>query len=109
MANITLQEPLSQDELAALLRRRCPDLDLGSFGPAVLVSSSAWVAVGVNIHAKTISLVPMVSGGKMLLVLLLVALTGIGAVLYAVLAVPKQQALVKRVRELLERELRGAR
>ena len=40
---------------------------------------------------------------------LLVLVTGVGLVFYAILAIPKQQEVAKRVHALLSRELEAAR
>lgn len=107
MASIKLQKPVSKDETRAILARRCPDLDLGTLGPTITASSSPWVAAMISVDKRTISVAPMVANMKMLLLFVLIAFTGIGIVLYAVLAVPKQLQVARRVEAALAQELAG--
>ena len=105
MAKLTLPSPVSLDRLRAALARTCPDLDQHRLGPGVTASSSRWVGAWVMTQRKHVQVVPMVRSMPMLLLFLLMAVTGLGFVIYAVAVLPKQQALVKRVAAALEREL----
>ena len=107
MATIKLTTPTSLTDLRAAVARTCPDLDLQRMGPGLTASQSRWAAAWVLTQRKQVQVLPMVRSMPMLLLLLLVALTGIGLVVYAVAVIPKQQALVKRVTAALERELRA--
>ncbi len=108
MAKLTLPAPHSLDHLRAALERTCPDLDQHRFGPGVTASQSRWVAAWVMTQRKQVQVVPMVRSMPMFLLFFLMALTGLGLLIYAVAVVPKQQALVKRVHAALERELATA-
>lgn len=105
--NIVLPAPVSRDRVRDVLRARCPDLDLGTIGVGISAASSRWVAAVVFVNGKRVSVIPMVHGVGMFFVFLLLALTGLGIVIYAVTAVPRQLALTKRVRAVLAQELRA--
>lgn len=105
MAKIDLPAPVTLDQLRAALGRACPDLDQQRMGPGVTASSSRWVAAWVMTQRKQVQITPMVRSMPMMLLLLLVCLTGLGLLLYAVAVIPKQQAVVKRVHAALAREL----
>ena len=109
MAKLDLPAPVSLDQLRAAVARTCPDLDLQRMGPGLSASQSRWVAAWVMTQRKQVQITPMVRSMPMMLLMLLVALTGIGLLIYAVAVVPKQQAVVKRVHAALERELAGTR
>lgn len=105
MAKITLPAPVTLDQIRAALTRTCPDLDQQRMGPGVTASQSRWVAAWVMTQKKQIQITPMVRSMPMMLLFFLMALTGLGIIIYAVAVVPKQQAVVKRVHAALEREL----
>lgn len=108
MATIKLPAPVSLDQVRAALTRACPDLDQQRFGPGVTASQSRWVAAWVMTQRKQVSVAPMVRSMPMFLLFFLIALTGVGLLIYAVTVLPRQQAVVKRVTAALERELRAA-
>ncbi len=105
MAKITLPAPVTLDHLRAAVARSCPDLDLQRMGPGLTASQSRWVAAWIMTQGKQVQIAPMVRSMGTMLLLLLVALTGVGLIIYAVAVVPKQQAVVKRVHAALTREL----
>jgi len=109
MTNIKVPEPVSKEQIRTLLQTSCPDLDLGSVGPMLTASSSRWVAAAINTQGKTVTVMPLVRDMLTLLAMLLIMLTGVGLVIYAVAVMPKQKALADRVRAVLARELGGAR
>lgn len=105
MATIKLPAPATLDQIRAALTRACPDLDQQRMGPGVTASQSRWVAAWVMTQRQQLQITPMVRSMPMMLLFLLVALTGVGLLIYAVAVLPKQQAVVKRVTAALEREL----
>lgn len=105
MANIKVAEPVSKDQIRSLLQARCPDLDLGSVGPMITASSSRWVAAAVNSQGKTVTVMPLVRDMPAMLGMLLIMLTGLGLVIFAVTVMPKQRALADRVEGILSAEL----
>ncbi|MEM7156596.1 MAG: hypothetical protein AAF799_27360 [Myxococcota bacterium] len=105
MANIKVAEPVSKDQIRSLLQARCPDLDLGSVGPMITASSSRWVAAAVNSQGKTVTVMPLVRDMPAMLGMLLIMLTGLGLVIFAVTVMPKQRALAERVEGILSAEL----
>lgn len=105
MPTIKLPAPVTKDEIRDVLRRSCPDLDLMNLGPMVTASKSPWVAAAINPQRSNVYVTPMVRSMPMFLVFFLMALTGIGIVIYAVTAVPKQKKVTDRVTAVLEREL----
>ena len=105
MPNIKLQAPVSKDQVREIIGRRCPDLDIGSMGAGLTAYSSPWVAAMIGVNKKTLSFAPMVASMKMFLLFFLIAVTGIGLVIYAVSVIPKQQALVKRVHAVIAEEV----
>ncbi len=107
--NLKLTQDIDQAQLREILAQGCPDLDFGSIGPALIASSSAWVAAAININKRTVSIIPMVRDLKMLLLMLLIMFSGIGLILYAIVIMPKQRALSERIYALLGRELEVAR
>ncbi len=109
MPNIKISNPVSKDQLREIVRVGCPDLDLSSLGPSFTASSSRWAAAAVNVQGKTVTVMPMVRDMVTMLLLLVIALTGIGIVIYAVAVIPKQKTIVDRVSALVERELGPAR
>ena len=108
MATLKLSRHVPLADLRATLARTCPDLDLQRMGPGLTASQSRWVAAWVMTQRNQVQVVPMVRSLPMMLAFLLIALTGLGLVIYAVAVVPKQQAVVKRVTAALDRELRAA-
>ncbi|MCH9686744.1 MAG: hypothetical protein K0V04_35250 [Deltaproteobacteria bacterium] len=109
MPNIKVTTPLTKDQIREIVRVGCPDLDLSSLGPGLTASRTRWVAAAINTQGKTVTVMPMVRDMTTLLLLLLVMITGIGLLIYAVVVIPKQKELVTRVTALLKRELGGAR
>ncbi len=107
--NIKLHSPASIDAIREIVRQGCPDLEVGRLGPALVASRSAWVAAAISVQGKTISVMPMVRDAKMMLLMLLVLVSGVGLLLYAIMAIPKQQEVTKRVHALLSRELEAVR
>jgi len=105
MSNIKVAETVSKDQLRTLLQARCPDLDLGSVGPMLTASSSRWVAAAVNSQGKTVSVMPLVRDVPAMLGMMLIMLTGVGLVIFAVTVMPKQRALAQRVHGVLSAEL----
>ncbi len=105
MPKITLPAPVSRDQLRAALTRTCPDLEQNRMGPGVSASTSRWVAAWVMPQKKQIHINPGIRSVPMMLLFLLMALTGIGIVIWAIAVVPKQQALIKRIHAALERDL----
>lgn len=107
--NIKLPAPVSKDHVRDIVIQACPDLEVGTLGPALIAARSPWVAAAIMVQGKTVSVGPAVRDAKMMLLMLLILLSGVGLILYAILAIPKQQEVAKRVYSLLSRELEGAR
>jgi hypothetical protein len=97
MANIKLAQPLTKDEVRAVIRQRCPDLDLGTMGGMLTAYTSSHVAALIAVNKKVLSVMPGVSSLRHFLVLVLICGTGIGLVPYAAFVVAKQVKLAKRV------------
>ena len=57
--------------------------------------------------ALSLSVIPSVASIPMFIVMLLIMLTGLGLVIYAVAVIPKQQEIVRRVTAALQQELPG--
>lgn len=106
MPNLKLSQPVSRDRVRDVLATRCPDLELKKLGPGLTASTSPWRAAMIQVNGKTVSVFPSVASAAMFPLMLLIMLTGIGLVIYAVTVIPKQQAIVKRVHAALEQELR---
>lgn len=107
MATLELTAPVPLADLRATLARTCPDLALQGMGPGVTASRSPWVAAWVMTQRKQVQVVPMVRSIPMMLLFLLVALTGVGLLVYAVAVLPRQRQVVDQVVAALERELRS--
>lgn len=107
-SNIKLPSPMTRDQLRELLRAGCPDLDLHDFGPGLTASSSRWAGAAVIAQGQRLSVMPMVRDLGTLALTLLMALTGVGLLIYAVVAIPRQKQVAARVEALLRRELAGA-
>ena len=105
MPNIKLAQPVSKDEVRAIIRDRCPDLQLASLGPAITAGTSAWVAAWITVNRKTLSVAPSVANMKMFLLFMLIALTGVGIILFAVLVMPRQMEMSRRVTAALRAAL----
>jgi hypothetical protein len=106
MPTIKLDAPASKDQIRDVLRRRCPDLDLMNLGPMITASESRWIAAAINPQRNNVYVMPMVRSMPMFLLFFLMALSGIGIVIYAVTAAPRQKQVAERVTAVLERELR---
>lgn len=106
MPNLKLSTAVSRDRVRDVLATRCPDLELRKLGPGITASRSSWVAAMVQVNGKTVTVMPWVASAAMMPLVLLILLSGIGLVIYAVAVVPKQQQIVKRVTAALEQELR---
>lgn len=109
MSAIKLSSPVAKDHVVALLRAHCPDLDVGRLGAGVSAASSRWVGASIWINKKAITVIPSMPSIPMLLVFLLIVLTGLGLVVFAVAILPRQRALAERVEAMLRRELPAAR
>lgn len=109
MPNLKLSTAVSRDRVRDVLTTRCPDLELKKLGPGFTASRSPWVAAMVQVNGKTVSVAPWVASAPMTLVMLLILLSGIGILIYAVAVIPKQQQIVKRVHAVLDQELRDRR
>lgn len=105
MSAIKLSAPVTKDHVVSLVRTHCPDLDLGRLGAGVSVATSRWVGASIWINKKSVTVAPSPPSIPMFLVFLLMALTGLGLVVYAVGVLPKQRALAARVEGVLRREL----
>jgi len=66
---------------------------------APVAASAVWVS------KKTIGVTPSVRSLPMFLLQTLMALTGVGVVIFAVTALPRQRALAQRVQAVLRAEL----
>lgn len=105
MPPIKLSSPVAKDRVVALVRTHLPDLDLGSLGAGVTVSSSRWVGSSIWINKKSVSVIPSMRSIPMFLLFALMAATGIGLAIFAIAILPKQRALAARVEGVLRREL----
>ena len=103
MANITYSTKQTKAALEAHLRQSLPELEVKN-GPGAMLSvgQSPWIGCMVAVNGKTVTTMPMVHGAGMLPVFLLLALTGIGLVLYAALALPKQLKITQLVNTIIE-------
>lgn len=108
MSNIKLAQPLTKDEVRAIIRQRCPDLDLGTLGPMLTAYASAHVAAMIGVNKKVLSVAPGVSSGRHFAVFALIAITGIGLILYAAFVVSKQVKLARRVEAALRQHVEEA-
>jgi hypothetical protein len=106
MPNIKLATAVSRDKVRDILATRCPDLEVNRLGPGLTASRTKWVAAMVQVNGRTISVIPSVASVPMFLVMLLIMLTGLGLVIYAVAVIPKQQEIVRRVTAALQQELK---
>jgi hypothetical protein len=105
MPNIKIARPVSKDEVRAVIQSHCPDLRLARLGPAITAGTSPWVAAWITVNKKSVSVAPSVANMKMFLLFALIALTGVGIILYAVLAVPGQMETTRRVTAALKANL----
>jgi hypothetical protein len=102
MSNIKLAQPLTKDEVRAIIRQRCPDLDLGTMGAMLTAYQSAHVAAIIAVNKKVLSVMPGVSSLRHFLVMFLICITGIGLIPYAAFIVSKQMKVYKRVKAALQ-------
>lgn len=105
MPSIKTPQPVPVDRIQEIVQAGCPDLDFGRLGVTLTASRSRWVAAAIGTRGNAVTVNPMVRDMPTMLLLLLMSLTGIGLMLYVLLAFPKQKALVARVTSLLQREL----
>lgn len=103
MPSVTLPDVTHQDQLDPLLAERMPGVKLTRRGKMTLVARDDWQTAMVSVSKKgKVTIGPWLFGaGLVPLWTILIMLTGIGLILWAVIAVPKHQALATEVHEAL--------
>jgi hypothetical protein len=105
MPSTTLPDVTSQEQLNPLLQRLLPNARVMKRGKMTVVAKSDWETASVNVNKKgkvTVGPWPL-GNGMASLWSLLIMITGIGIVIWAVVVLPKHQALAQEVLEALEK------
>ena len=106
MGALKLAEKLDKKRVQDHLQSNLPDtLTIKNFpGPvAFTIGESAFVAALVTVNGKRINTMPWAHGFGMSWVMILIMLSGIGLIIYAVVAIPKQKKIVEQVETELEK------
>jgi hypothetical protein len=105
MPSTTLPDVTSQEQLNPLLERILPDTRVIKRGKMTVVARNDWQTASVNVNKKgKVTVGPWPLGtGMASLWSLLIMITGVGLVIWAVVVLPKHQELAKQVLEALER------